>query len=249
MSMPTFTRSLMLLVVTTATLAACAGPTATPINSSASDEAQLMASRWELVKWPDHVIPNGDNGEPVMLNFANETGQGHVSGRSWCNNFSATYALASANRLTIGQAVGTRKMCPEPAMQFESDFLNQLQTVNTYSFSGPLLEISTSDHQTLTFHRREKPSAAAKTKLVYVASEKAPCSNGVMRTTCYQIREDKTQPWQLWYGDIVGFKPEPGIAYRLRILEEKIPNPPQDASSIKWTLDMVIEQEVIKSRN
>ncbi|RBH43745.1 hypothetical protein C3F00_038780, partial [Pseudomonas sp. MWU13-2860] len=42
-----------------------------------------------------------------------------------------------------------------------------------------------------------------------------------------------------------GFKPEPGIAYRLRLKEFKVANPPADASSIRWVLDMVVEQEVV----
>ena len=242
MSLYSLSRRFMLLIVASATLAACAGPTST--TSPIATDAQLQASRWELIKWPGHVIPHGDNGEPVILNFSNEKGQGRVSGRAWCNNFSAPYTIRGADKLSIVQAVTTRMACPEHQMKFEADFLEKLQAVNNFKITGPLLTMQTLDGQTLTFHTREKVGAAAKTKLVSVASEKAPCTAGVMKTTCYQIREDKKQPWQLWYGNINGFKPEPGIEYRLRILEEKIANPPADASSIKWTLDMIVEQEV-----
>lgn len=224
------------------TLAACAG---TPPQPTADNGAALTASRWELTRWTGHTVPHGDNGEPVILNFAQEKGQGRVSGRAGCNQFSAPYSVRGPGQLTIVQAVTTRMACPAPAMQFEADFLDKLQAVNQYSIDGQQMEMKTLDGQTLSFHAREKPGASAKIKFIYVASEKVPCSAGVMRTTCLQIRERKEDPWQLWYGNIQGFNFEPGIAYRLRILEEQVANPPADASSIKWTLDMVVEQEVI----
>ncbi|WP_211467218.1 META and DUF4377 domain-containing protein [Collimonas silvisoli] len=229
------------------TLAACAGTAVQPAAQLAtSTDAGLSASRWELTRWSGHTVPHGDNGEPVILNFSLENGQGRVSGRAGCNRFSAPYSVHAPGQLTIVQAVTTHMACPGPAMQFEADFLDKLQAVNQYKIDGQQMEMKTLDGQTLSFHAREKPSASAKIKFIYVASQKAPCSTGVMRTTCLQIRERKEDPWQLWYGDIQDFNFEPGIAYRLRILEEQVANPPADASSIKWTLDMVVEQEVVK---
>lgn len=225
------------------TLAACAG---TPPQPVADNDAALSASRWELTRWTGHAVPHGDNGEPVILNFSLENGQGRVSGRAGCNQFSAPYSIRRPGQLTIVQAVTTRMACPGPAMQFEADFLDKLQAVNLYKIDGRQMEMKTLDGQTLSFHAREKPGASAKTKFVYIASQKVPCSAGVMRTTCLQVRERKEDPWQLWYGTIQGFNFESGIAYRLRILEEQIANPPADASTIKWTLDMVVEQEVVK---
>ncbi|MEO6918279.1 MAG: META and DUF4377 domain-containing protein [Collimonas sp.] len=225
------------------TLAACAGA---PSNPVASNDPALSASRWELTSWTGHTVPHGDNGEPVILNFNVQNGLGRVSGRAGCNQFSAPYSVRAAGRLSIVEAVTTRMACPPPAMHFEADFLDKLQAVNHYQIAGPVLEMQTLDGQTLSFYAREKPSASAKIKFVYVAAQKAPCSAGVMRTTCLQIRERKEDPWQLWYGNIEGFHFEPGIGYRLRILEEPVVNPPADASSIKWTLDMIVEQEVVK---
>lgn len=63
--------------------------------------------------------------------------------------------------------------------------------------------------------------------------------------TCLQVREKESDPWQLHYFGIAGFEPQPGIEYRLRIIEEKVKNPPADASSIRWTLDQVVEQRVV----
>jgi hypothetical protein len=63
---------------------------------------------------------------------------------------------------------------------------------------------------------------------------------------CLQIRENPTDPWQLYYGEITGFTHEPGIEYRLRILEDQVANPPAGASSKRWFLDLVVEQKVVK---
>jgi heat shock protein HslJ len=235
-------RCLSLSAAVGVTLAACAGAASPP---PAGNDAALSAARWELTGWTGHTVPHGDNGEPVILSFTLKNGLGRVSGRAGCNQFSAPYSVRGPGQLTIVEAATTRMACPEPAMQFEADFLDQLQAVDHYKIDGQLMEMKTLDGQTLRFHAREKPGADAKIKFIYVASQKAPCV-GMMPTTCLQIRERKEDPWQLWHGNIQGFNFEPGIAYRLRILEEQVANPPADGSSIKWTLDMVVEQEVIK---
>jgi hypothetical protein len=85
------------------------------------------------------------------------------------------------------------------------------------------------------------PSAAARQKLIYVAATKAPCM-GVAPRECLQVRESPERPWQLFYGEIIGFRYEPGFEYRLRILEDDVPNPPADGSSRRWFLDLVVEQ-------
>ncbi|KAF3996795.1 META and DUF4377 domain-containing protein [Glaciimonas immobilis] len=240
-----FARTLTIICVASVTLAGCASLSS---ESTATDDPQLLSSRWELTSWPEHIIPNGDNGDPVVLNFSVEKGEGRVSGRAWCNQFTAPFSIRGPGRLTIVEAVTTRMACDEPAMRFEADFLEKLQAVNNYKITGKKLSMQTVDGKTMTFQAREKVGATAKIKFIYVAAKKVPCSTGVMQTTCYQIREDKKAPWQLWYGDIIGFKPSPGVQYRLRILEEQVPNPAADASAVKWTLDIIVEQELVESQ-
>lgn len=43
---------------------------------------------------------------------------------------------------------------------------------------------------------------------------------------CLQVRDSPDQPWRLQYGEIIGFTPEPGVEYRMRILEDTVENPP-----------------------
>jgi len=98
--------------------------------------------------------------------------------------------------------------------------------------------------QQLVLQQQEDLSAAP-TRLIYVAAERKPCS-GVARMMCLQVRDEPSQPWQLHYGEIEGFQPEPGVAYRLRIKEVKVPNPPADAPARRWVLDMVVEQQLVQ---
>jgi hypothetical protein len=59
------------------------------------------------------------------------------------------------------------------------------------------------------------------------------------------VRDSAAQPWQFWHGEITGFHFQPGIRYRLRVVEVQDPNPPADASSVRWVLDAVVEQEIV----
>jgi len=58
----------------------------------------------------------------------------------------------------------------------------------------------------------------------------------------YRWRETPDAPWQLWYGPIEGLDFEPGVSYKLRVREYQVPNPPADASSIRWQLLEVVER-------
>lgn len=85
----------------------------------------------------------------------------------------------------------------------------------------------------------------SRSRLVYIASQKAPCGTGVMKTACLQYREEPTQPWQLNYAPIEGFDWQPGNEYLLKITEVEVKNPPQDASRIRWHVDKVVEQHPV----
>ena len=73
--------------------------------------------------------------------------EGTVSGLASCNNYNAPYELASENSIKIGQAVTTRKSCPEPEgiMEQEIEFLAALQSVVEYRIDGDRLDMFTAD--------------------------------------------------------------------------------------------------------
>ncbi len=84
-------------------------------------------------------------------------------------------------------------------------------------------------------------------KVVYVASEVRPCTAGVARTTCLQVRETESAPWELHYFGYEGFEHKPGVEYRLRVRGTPVANPPADASSIRLSLIEIIDQKPAQS--
>lgn len=148
-------RYLASVAVTAITLLALAGCSTLPASSAAAGDGDLTAARWELVRWPGHEIPHGDNGEPVILTFQGGE-QARVSGRAWCNRFTAPYVLREGSRLTIGHAAATRMACLGKAMEFESRFLDQLQALERYRISGTTLELFAADGEVMTLQAREK---------------------------------------------------------------------------------------------
>lgn len=70
---------------------------------------------------------------------------------------------------------------------------------------------------TLTYRAAHKPAADAPRKFIDVAAETKSCMR-VAPMICLQ----EGDPWQLQYSRIIGFEPQPGIEYRLRIIEEKV---------------------------
>ncbi len=79
-------------------------------------------------------------------------------------------------------------------------------------------------------------------KTLFVDSKMATCT-GVGLRTCLRVRESASQDWELFYDRIEGFDYESGFAYELKVKEEKVENPPADASSIKTTLIEVVKKE------
>lgn len=218
-------------------------------------------SRWELLRWQLadgslREIPHGDNGQPVIFEFNSgiDAPQGTVSGTSGCNRFSGSYGKTS-DGIRFDKVATTRMACPPPRMALESSLLKAMQTpfvtVGTQPSSagttGRQIVWKTADGDLLQFVEREgvgrrgaaaavaDPSLVGIEKIVYIDSQRVPCT-GVAPMTCYRWRESPEAPWQLWYGPIEGLDFEPGVAYKLRVREYQVPNPPADASAIRWRL-------------
>ena len=139
----------------------------------------------------------------------------------------------------------TRMACSGAEAEFERRFFGFLASRPSVRLEGTDLSLE-SDQGTLRMHAEPVPSAAAVQKFIDVAAERVPCV-GVGPMQCLQVRDGPEQPWRLHYQDIIGFTHEPGIEYRLRILEDDVPNPPADGSPKRWFLDLVVEQRVVRT--
>jgi hypothetical protein len=82
---------------------------------------------------------------------------------------------------------------------------------------------------------------APATKTLWVAHYRVDCV-GVGPQKCMLVKEEQYSPWQTFYGQIEGFDYVEGYAYELRVVEEKIDNPPADGSSIRVKVVEVISR-------
>ncbi len=259
----------LMACATVSVISACAtGPM--PDNTSASpalnETRSSGPSRWELVRWQRadgtlRDIPHGDNGEPIIFNFSDgiDSSQGTVSGTSGCNRFTGGYGKTTTG-IRFDRVAGTRMACPGTRMEVESALLKAMQspftTVGTQPSAGTTgrqVVWKTADGELLQFVEREgvgqrgdkvdpaTGSTGGREKIVYIDSQRVECT-GVGKLQCYRWRESPDAPWQLWYGPIEGLEFESGVSYKLRVREYQVPNPPADASAIRWQLLEVVER-------
>ncbi len=84
--------------------------------------------------------------------------------------------------------------------------------------------------------------------ILIIASTKVDCI-GVGPQTCLLVKKDNQQNWIYFYDTILNFIHEDGYEYELLISEKEIKDPPQDASSIEYTLIEIISKKQKTSEN
>lgn len=243
-------------------LAACASPPQAGragTYASASQSDVLVQTTWELARWtrpgaPLRPVPHaGSSQQPITISFTREQGQPRLSGFSGCNTYAGQYVMANGLLVVPHAPVSTRMACADAERaRLEQDYLAALTRITSSRLDSDVqpkrLTLVLDTGEVLDFGRRTDPvtgTQAGPSKLVYVAPQRVPCTSGVMKTTCYQVRDTPSQPWQLWHGEILGFDFQPGVQYRLRVVEVRDPNPAADAAGLRWVLDAVVEQRVL----
>ncbi len=245
-------------------LAACAAPPMRaadgqdPRFQPASASDMLVQTNWDLARW---TLPGGalrpvphpsSTSRPITVAFIHDRGSPRMTGFAGCNTFDAPYTVANGLLIVRADPVATRMSCTPQAMTLERDFLAGLTRITASALDNAnnpqrmTWKLSTGD--TLDFGRRADPVAGGQlgaAKLVYVNSERALCGTGAGRGMCYQVRDSASQPWQLWPGDITGFNFQPGVRYRLRVVEIPDPDSPAGVAGLRWVLDAVVEQEIV----
>jgi heat shock protein HslJ len=85
-------------------------------------------------------------------------------------------------------------------------------------------------------------------KTIFISSETQPCNEGIRKMDCMQVKWNKSdKEYELFYDEIEGFNYEAGNEYELLITEEKLVNPPADASSVKYKLVKVVSKTQVES--
>lgn len=75
-----------------------------------------------------------------------------------------------------------------------------------------------------------------------VAPYKVPCQ-GEAKQLCMLLKEEGSDQQRLFYDGISGFSFQWGVTQTIEVRARDIPNPPQDSSSIAYTLERVVERK------
>jgi heat shock protein HslJ len=196
---------------------------------------------------------NGPDGQPLQTLQLKD---GQLSASAGCNRMFGS-ARIEQGRLVVGPLASTLMACAPEAMQREQALSALLRSRPQVRLDGDRLLIGEVAQQQVwqpvsAPAHAAKPVPAAVTpvapaaeqatqRFIYVAPERRACT-GVVPMQCLQVRESQQQPWQHHYAEIEGFQFEPGTAYRLRIREIKVANPPADAPDRRWVLETIVEQ-------
>jgi heat shock protein HslJ len=212
-------------------------------GAPAAGPPAVERTRWSL-RQSQLASPAPEETAGVRLEFQGD----RLSASSGCNLASGKFRF-EGDVLVLGPMATTRRACLGAAAAYEPSFFAFLGSRPRARLEqdGDELVLESSDGAnagTLRFQTQPMPSANALEKFIHVASTRVPCS-GVGTIECLQVRESASEPWRAFHGEIIGFTPEPGIEYRLRVLEDPVPNPTADASSKRWYLDVVVEQRVV----
>jgi len=81
----------------------------------------------------------------------------------------------------------------------------------------------------------ESDSETYRSSDIYLNHYKSECSSFEL-ALCVQSRVDDSDDWSFFYDHIEGFEYEWGYTYKLSVKIEDVDNPPEDSSSLKYTL-------------
>lgn len=196
--------------------------------------------------------------EPVTLLFAD----GRVSVSNTCNRMSGGYTVNGAT-LTVSSLASTQMACADAAvMALDNAVGSRLQgELQSELSDGGQLTLRTAQGDVLVF----KPEPTAETRFggpgervfLEVAAQTRPCPHPLIKDKqCLQVREVKYDDQGLkqgepgefenFYDAIEGYEHTPGTRNVLRVKRFKVANPPADASSQAYVLDMVVESALEK---
>jgi heat shock protein HslJ len=234
--------------------------TAPAASADAVDATLLPKYHWRLATATDG---NGQRIEalfaqpdkPVQLDF----NDGRLGIGNTCNRMGGTYTL-SGTTLTAGRLTSTMMACADPkVMALDDEVGKRLEGTLKMAAGGgdaPTLTLTTASGDVLAF--AGEPTAETRyggpgeRVFLEVASETKPCSHPLIPDKqCLQVREiaydDKglkvgtPGAYEHFYDSIEGYTHEPGIRNVLRVNRYTVKNPPADASSKVYVLDMVVE--------
>ncbi len=242
----------------TPTADAALAAAATPI-----DGKLLGASHWQLEaatdgagKRIDALFVRAD--KPVTLDFAD----GRLAVGNACNRLAGGYTLAGSE-MTVPRMASTMMACPDEAlMALDQAVGSRLEGVlKIEQLDASTLRLATATGDVLSF--RGEPTAETRyggpgaTVFLEVDARTKPCPHPLIPgKQCLQVREVRYDDQGLeqgkrgefgnFYDGIEGYAHEDGARNVLRVKRYEVKNPPVDASSQAYVLDMVVESEAAR---
>jgi len=239
---------------------------ATGAPASTTDTTMLSQYHWQLSNATDNSGKRIDAlfakpDKPLQLNFNN----GRLSVSNACNMIGGPYSIQNG-RLQLRQMVHTMMMCADPArMRMDAAISDRLRSNPMLSLQAnndaPQLRLVTDSGDTLVFvgqpTAETRYGSPGEIEFLEVAAQTVPCSHPLIpNKQCLQVRERTYDQnglstgtpgeWHPMYQDIEGYTHEQGVRNVLRIKRYTIKNPPADAPSSAYVLDMVVESEIVK---
>ncbi|UMZ09356.1 META and DUF4377 domain-containing protein [Pseudomonas sp. MPFS] len=263
-------QNILLVAVCAALLQACTsantsheGSPSMPVaTSSTAAQPALPAYYWNLVSATDasgKPIPALAKGieRKLRLTFGDQSL--NISGG--CNGQFGGYTYQNGV-LKVQQLASTLMACDKSLMELDSEvgrlLKGDLRTSVTGDTPEPMLQLTTQDGSVLKFQGEETPEtrygSKGEIKFLEVAAKTVKCSHPLIPNyQCLQVRERRyddaglqlpTQDtWHPMYDSIQGYEHHNGVRTVLRVKQYEWKNPPADASSHVYVLDLVVEQD------
>lgn len=248
---------------------AAAASASAPTSASAEDASAALAKyHWQLSdatdasgKRIDALFARPDR--PLQLDFV---AQGLSVGNT-CNRMHGGYALAG-DKLTVNTLASTMMACPDPTLMALDTAVGKylagsLALSLDTTGAKPTLTLTTAHGDKLAFTgeptAETRYGSTGETMFLEVAPATKPCNHPLMpKAQCLVVRElhygangvreGEPGAWQILGQPIDGYSHEAGVRNVLRVKRYKIANPPADASSVAYVLDMVVESETVKHK-
>lgn len=233
---------------------------ATP--SSAAAQPELSAYYWNLVSANDaSASPIAALGTGIERKLRLSFAEQRLSISGGCNTQFGGYSY-QGNVMKVQPLASTLKACDKPLMELDAQVARllkgDLRTVITATGPEPVLQLTTQDGSVLKFQGEATPEtrygSKGEIKFLEVAAEPVKCSHPLIPNyQCLQVRERRYDSaglqlptegaWHPLYQSIEGYEHHDGVRTVLRVKQYAWKNPPADAPSHVYVLDLVVEQD------
>ena len=230
--------------------------------SSVAAQPALSAYYWNLASAKDasgNPIAGLDNGveRKLRLNFFDK--KLNISGG--CNAQFGGYSYEDGV-LKVQPLASTLMACDKRLMDLDAQvgrlFKGDLRTAITTTGPEPELQLTAQDGSVLKFQGEATPEtrygSKGEIKFLEVAAKTVKCSHPLIPNyQCLQVRERRYDDaglqlptegaWHPLYQPIEGYEHHDGVRTVLRVKQYAWKNPPADAPSHVYVLDLVVEQD------